>query len=86
MAITATKIEAFNSAVFTGDGSGLTGLTASQIPSLGAGKITSGSFAAARIPSLAASKITSGSFARPYPQPGWLEDNFGDCCRCPPVR
>ena len=63
MAITATKIEAFNSAVFTGDGSGLTGLTASQIPSLGAGKITSGSFAAARIPSLAASKITSGSFA-----------------------
>ena len=63
MEVTASKIEAFNSAVFTGDGSGLTGLTASQIPSLGAGKITSGTFAVGRIPSLAASKITSGTFA-----------------------
>lgn len=37
--------------------------TASQIPNLAAGKITSGTFDAARIPSLDASKITSGTFA-----------------------
>lgn len=37
-------------------------LAASDIPSLAASKITSGSFDTARIPSLAASKITSGSF------------------------
>jgi hypothetical protein len=40
---------------FKGDGSGLTGLTASQI--------TSGTFAAAQIPNLDASKITSGTLA-----------------------
>lgn len=39
-------------------------LAAADIPSLDAGKITSGTFDAARIPSLAASKITSGTFAR----------------------
>ena len=39
------------------------GLSASDIPSLAASKITSGTFATARIPSLAASKITSGTFA-----------------------
>ena len=37
--------------------------TASQIPNLSAGKITSGTFDAARIPSLDASKVTSGTFA-----------------------
>ena len=37
--------------------------TASQIPNLAAGKITSGTFDAARIPSLDASKVTSGTFA-----------------------
>jgi len=36
-------------------------LSASQIPSLDASKITSGSFNVARIPSLDASKITSGT-------------------------
>ena len=61
--ITNTLVQALGGAVFTGAGSGLTGLTASQIPSLGAGKITSGTFAAARIPNLAGSKITSGTVA-----------------------
>lgn len=37
--------------------------TASQIPNLPAGKITSGTFDAARIPNLDASKIVSGAFA-----------------------
>lgn len=37
--------------------------TASQIPNLSAGKITSGTFDAARIPALDASKVTSGTFA-----------------------
>jgi len=40
-----------------------TALTAAMIPSLDAGKITSGTFATALIPSLDASKITSGSFS-----------------------
>ena len=38
-------------------------LSATDIPSLAASKITSGTFATARIPGLAASKITSGTFA-----------------------
>ena len=38
-----------------------TALTAAQIPSLAASKITSGTFAAGRIPNLAATKITSGT-------------------------
>ena len=37
--------------------------TASQIPNLSAGKITSGTFDAVRIPALDASKVTSGTFA-----------------------
>lgn len=37
--------------------------TASQIPNLPAGKITSGTLDAARVPNLDASKITSGTFA-----------------------
>ena len=37
--------------------------TASQIPNLSAGKITSGTFDAARVPNLDASKITSGTLA-----------------------
>jgi hypothetical protein len=37
-------------------------LTASQIPDLGAGKITSGTFSADRIPNLDAGKINSGTF------------------------
>ena len=49
----------------TGDLSitGSYGLAASDIPSLDASKITSGTLGTARIPSLAASKITSGTFA-----------------------
>jgi hypothetical protein len=40
---------------FTGGGSGLTGFTASQIPSLDAGKITTGTLATARLPSASTS-------------------------------
>jgi len=47
----------------SGDASSISGLQASQIPSLAADKITSGTFGADRIPSLATSKITSGTFA-----------------------
>lgn len=38
-------------------------LSADDIPELGAGKITSGTFSTDRIPNLAASKITSGTFS-----------------------
>ena len=41
-----------------GAGAGITGLTATQIPSLDAAKITSGTFATAQIPSLPTSQIT----------------------------
>ena len=44
------------------DVSGSFNLSASDIPSLAASKITSGTFGTARIPSLDASKITSGTF------------------------
>ena len=46
---------------FVGDGSALTGFTASQIPSLATDKITSGTFDAARIPTL--NQDTTGSAA-----------------------
>ena len=47
----------------SGDASAVSGITASQVPNLGADKITSGTLGADRIPSLAASKIGSGTFA-----------------------
>ena len=47
----------------SGNASAVSGLTSSQIPSLAADKITSGTLGADRIPSLATSKITSGTFA-----------------------
>jgi len=46
---------------FAGNGSGLTGLTAGQIPSLDATKITSGTLGASQIPNLDAGKITTGT-------------------------
>ena len=59
--------------VFTGGGSGITGLNASnistgtistlRIPSLDASKITTGTFGTALIPSLDAAKITTGTFS-----------------------
>jgi hypothetical protein len=45
------------------DVTGDMGITASDVPSLDASKISSGSFATARIPNLDASKITSGTFS-----------------------
>ena len=52
-----------SAASFTGSGASLTNLTAAQIPSLDAAKITSGTFSAASmIPNLDASKITTGTF------------------------
>ena len=45
---------------FNGDGSGLTGLTSVQIPSLDASKVNSGTFSLTQIPSLDTSKINSG--------------------------
>ena len=45
----------------SGDASAVSGLAASQIPSLAADKITSGTLGTDRIPNLAASKITSGT-------------------------
>ena len=45
----------------SGDASAISGLAASQIPSLAADKITSGTLATGRIPDLAADKITSGT-------------------------
>ncbi len=45
----------------SGDASAISGLAASQIPSLAADKITSGTLGTDRIPNLAASKITSGT-------------------------
>lgn len=59
--VTATgNVEA---AAFIGGGSQLTGLTAGQIPSLDAGKVTTGQFSTSRIPSLDASKVTTGQFS-----------------------
>ena len=59
--------------VFTGGGSGITGLNASnitsgtlnafRIPSLDASKITTGTFGTALIPNLDAAKITTGTFS-----------------------
>lgn len=43
------------------DVTGSMGITASDVPGLPAGQITSGTFSSARIPNLAASKITSGT-------------------------
>lgn len=45
------------------DVTGDMGITASDVPSLDASKISSGSFATARIPNLDASKITSGTLS-----------------------
>ena len=49
--------------IIYGNGAGLTNFTTSQIPSLDANKITSGTFATSFIPSLDVSKITTGTFA-----------------------
>ena len=46
-----------NATSFVGSGASLTGLTASQIPSLDASKITTGTFTISQIPSLATSNI-----------------------------
>jgi hypothetical protein len=46
--------------LFTGNAGGLTNFSATQIPNLDAGKITSGTLGTARIPNLDASKITTG--------------------------
>ena len=46
-----------NATSYYGSGANLSGLTASQIPSLDAGKITTGTFATSQIPNLATSNI-----------------------------
>jgi|GEM_PF-6615093 len=53
-------------------------LSESQIPNLGAAKVTSGEFADARIPSLAASKITSGEFANARISAGSVTQHLGN--------
>jgi len=52
--------------VLSGNGSGFTNFTSSQIPSLDVAKITSGTFGTSYIPSLDVAKITSGTFATSF--------------------
>ena len=61
----AVKFRVSDTGVISGNGSGLTGLTASQIPNLAASKITSGTFQVDMIPNLSADKITTGTLTRP---------------------
>ena len=58
-----TPVKMYGNVVVTLNGLLSKTWTASQIPNLAAGKITSGTFDAARIPSLDASKIGSGTLA-----------------------
>lgn len=58
-----TPVKLYGDVVVTLEGMLSKTWTASQIPNLSAGKITSGTFDAARIPALDASKVMSGTFA-----------------------
>jgi hypothetical protein len=62
---TFTGQKTFNNAAnsFAGNGSGLTGLTAAQIPSLDASKITSGTFADVRLSGNVAMRNSSNAFS-----------------------
>jgi hypothetical protein len=67
----------FASGNILGNGSGLTGLTATQVPSLDAGKITTGTFADARIPTTVARLSGDNAFQGNVTVNGRLSLNGG---------
>lgn len=59
----AGNIKIISPSTFIGDGSQITGLTASQIPAIDASKITSGTISSARLPTIDAATISTGTLS-----------------------